>query len=771
MNLLKTITLISLCFLISGKVFAGFIEDTNFNDVAVPLAQSASAWGDYTNNGYWDLIMVGRDSEDNRRTILYKNNGTSFEKIEDHGLKDINLQSLHYGDVLWVDIDNSGTLDLVMAGYDGTGENVWIYKNNNGEFELVRKLTHLDAASVAAGDFNNNGFADLAVGSRSANEPILYTNDGEGFTREYVEFSTKFSAQDLMWADLNNDGWMDLVGIGQDEENASITVIYKNNSGESFEENISSGESAIIEEGFAQGTAVAGDYNNDGWMDLAMAGTTESGDATVIYTNQKTASISFSSGTFNLPGVYNSDLAFGDYNNDGSLDLAISGNGSTEPLLRVYSGSDTFNSYIEPDSNLGLHRGSVNWADYNNSKALDLVVTGEDDSETPHVKLFKNDVDSADYDKNNLPSKVEDFKTRYYDETLYIMWNDPPKADTETPKNGVYYNFRVGTSSGTDNLVSRSYGSPLMGNYLTKVTSDTIENISDRIILGEYKNIRAMDISGSDYYWAVQTIDTGLGYSWANPDYSGWSEQQVLIDTSPPVGYPSKPGIPGEFIYDKNIEFNLDWGTSRDPQTGIYGAYIEIEENGKIVESKELWEEGTSSTWGPEGSRIYMYEGDYNKSYRIRCKTRHGFTEPDLATETYKTGQFEGADDENVLWDPESQHYTHDGPHSGWSNWSETVTPVELLSVDNNFIRDPGPGRQAATIDYVVQEEGYIKLRVFNIMGELVKSLKEGYVSKGPGICNWYGVTQSGDTVASGTYFINIQLNGVEETEKVVVVK
>ncbi len=767
-------------FALPAYLFANFGEDTDFNSVAVPLAQSAAAWGDYTNDGAWDLITVGRDSEGERRTIIYKNNGSSFQKIENHGIRGIALENRHFGNIVWGDMDNSGTLDLVIAGHDGTGQKVWIYKNNNGYFNLMQELSDIGAGSVETIDFNNNGRMDLVVGPVSADsKPVLYINTAEEFVSKEAGFNTNISIENLGQADLNNNGWTDLIGIGQDEDDNPVTVIYENQDGESFKENISTGENNIIEEGFALGSLIAGDYNNSGLIDLVISGIVSrepDTPETVVYTNktQPGGEINFSSSTFSFPGVYNSNLAFGDYNNDGRLDLAVLGAEEeiTGPFhLKIYKGTDTFDSYIDIGNSVGvegLQRGAVSWADYNNSRALDLAVLGEDDTDDPVTKLLKNNVDSAPYDENNLPPQVESFATRYFDGTLYIMWNDPKVPDFETPTSGLYYNFRVGTSSGADNLVPMSYGSPLMGNYLTKVTSDTID-VPDRINVSNHRHVRAMNISGSDYYWAVQTIDTGLGYSWANPDYSGWSEQQVFVDTSPPVGYPSRPEIPGEFIYERDIEFVIDKGSSRDPETGIYGAYIEIEEDGEVIFSEEIWSEGEPPVWSETGRWMYNYRGEYNKTYRIRCKARHGFTEPSLATETYKTGQFSGESDEYVLWHPESKHYTLDGPYSGWSEWSGEVTPVELITVDNNFIREPGV--QFARINYVAEESGNIKLRIFNIRGELVKSLMDGYVKKGSGSKKWYGLTNTGHYAASGTYFVNIQINGSEDTEKIIIIK
>gem|GEM_PF-4261208 len=760
------------------------------------LGRSAAAWGDYTNNGYLDLVTIGRDSDGNRRTLLYENREGELKEAA-HGIKALDLGSEHFGGVVWADINNSGRLDLILAGMDEERErNVLIYENRMGDFSSFGKqeLTEPDerVSALALADFNNNGLLDLAVGTMNNDEPpMIYENRGGEFSLSEVQLEFGVGVNDMIWADLNNSGWPDLIVIGQgpDPERNPKTVIYENRGGSSFVEHVS-GEGKPIEEGFVLGSIAAGDYNNNGWIDLAISGECLEVDsllpstATVIYTNMSGDSsqegIKFSSSTLDV-GVYNSSLAFGDYSNNGYLDLALCGithddkdDEKSEIYMRVYKGPD-FEEYEESieSMNFGLQRGGAVWGDMDNSEFPDLAVLGEDhvDSDEADRKAFilRNTGDGSGFAPAAVSTST--MVSHYSDGKLYLMWDKPEGMGEHED---YYYNFRVGTSEGTDDIVPSRYGSPLMGNYITKATTSTfVDEYKDQVPgLSERDYVRVFEVSGNNYVWAIQSIDASLGRSWSDYEVdSGWSEEQVFIDETPPEGYPGKPNVPGEHIYEREIVFTLDKGSAEDPETGIYGAYIEVMEKDdrgeRVVQEKELSERGARKVWR-DGRAEYSFTGEYNKTYRLRCKARHGYG-ISLPTSTYLEGKPDGMSEDEWRWNPDSLHYTSEGPNEGWSEWSDPVTPVELTSTRNNFITVPG--EQETEVAVFAKSSGNAKIRVFDIMGGHVVTLLDEKIPAGNKVVGWDATDKNGSVVASGVYYINIQFAGEENTEKVVVVK
>src|SRR5205085_568333 len=129
-----------------------------------------------------------------------------------------------------------------------------------------------------------------------------------------------------------------------------------------------------------------GDYDNDGLLDLAIAGYNGSGAITKLYHNKSGSALC--SSRYSFPGVADSDLAWGDYDNDGFLVLAISGNTSSGGITKLYhnSGSGFVDSLY---SFTAVNVSALAWGDYDNDGLLDLAIAGYDGSGAI-TKLYHN---------------------------------------------------------------------------------------------------------------------------------------------------------------------------------------------------------------------------------------------------------------------------------------------------------------------------------------------------------------------------------------------
>ncbi|MBC8427629.1 VCBS repeat-containing protein, partial [bacterium] len=120
------------------------------------------------------------------------------------------------------------------------------------------------------------------------------------------------------------------------------------------------------------GSSVAwGDYDNDGDLDILLTGWTGS-RISRIYRNDGNDTFA---NAVSLTGVNNSSVAWGDYDNDGDLDILLTGwTGSTE-ISRIYrnDGNDIFTNVESPT---GVNNSSVAWGDYDNDGDLDILLTG-----------------------------------------------------------------------------------------------------------------------------------------------------------------------------------------------------------------------------------------------------------------------------------------------------------------------------------------------------------------------------------------------------------
>jgi len=78
----------------------------------------------------------------------------------------------------------------------------------------------------------------------------------------------------------------------------------------------------------------------------------------------------------------------------------------------------------------------------------------------------------------------------------------------------------------------------------------------------------------------------------------------------------------------------------------------------------------------------------------------------------------------------------------------------ETFSISNY----PNPFNPETTIKYALPKEADLKISIFNANGQLVVAIKEGYHEPGYYSVKWRGVNQSGQLLASGIYFVTMQL-------------
>src|SRR6185295_15953857 len=163
-----------------------------------------------------------------------------------------------------------------------------------------------------------------------------------------------------------NDGYLDL-GVAQ---NSGASQLWKN-SGDATN-SFSNVSAAAGWNSFLGSNAIGiawGDYDGDGYLDVAMA--YNSGvDETIVHNNQNGT---FTKTTFlNGTGDDNWSVAWGDYDNDGKLDLAVGGNGSVD-YVTLYHNEVTGFAKNKISSTLFNSQG-ISWGDYDSDGDIDLAV-------------------------------------------------------------------------------------------------------------------------------------------------------------------------------------------------------------------------------------------------------------------------------------------------------------------------------------------------------------------------------------------------------------
>ncbi len=256
------------------------------------------AWGDYDNDSDLD-IAVGNHFGAN---YVYTNNGDgTFSEREEFGSGDT-------WSVAWGDYDNDSDLDLAVGMW---GDNYLYINNGDSTFTEQQQFGSGETYELAWGDYDNDSDLDLAVGNYYASNR-LYVNNGDSTFTERQEFGARYT-RSLAWADYDKDGDLDLA-VGNSVEN----VLYFNNGDSTFTEQ--------LEFGIADTWCVRwGDWNNDTYPDLAVGNdvAVEPGRESYIYLNNQ-------DGTFDsllIGDDHMYSVAWGDYDNDFDVDLAVGVNG------------------------------------------------------------------------------------------------------------------------------------------------------------------------------------------------------------------------------------------------------------------------------------------------------------------------------------------------------------------------------------------------------------------------------------------------------------
>ena len=234
----------------------------------------------------------------------------------------------------WGDAEGDGDLDLAVAGDDSIDFVAKVYENDGGAFdgtEIATGLTGVYHCSLAWGDTDNDGDLDLAVAGFSSSGRVtkVYENDEGAFDgTEIATGLTGVAYCSLAWGDCDSDGDLDLAVAGE-TGSGYITRVYENVGGAFDGTEIATGLTGV-----AYCSLAWGDADNDGDLDLAVAGFSGSGRVTKIYENDGAGGFTEFPG-LDLTGVSHCFLAWGDAEGDGDLDLAVAGETGSGYITRV----------------------------------------------------------------------------------------------------------------------------------------------------------------------------------------------------------------------------------------------------------------------------------------------------------------------------------------------------------------------------------------------------------------------------------------------------
>jgi hypothetical protein len=600
-----------------ATVQAGYF--CQFKSIEPALAYAQVSFCDYNNDGWIDFAICGSTAADSpkRYTRIYKNIGGDFVLKQQ-------LTGINYGDVKWIDYNNDGFADLFIIGFTGSElvKKMYRYYPSSDNFvEDATAVSTITAVSsggptdiVDVGDYNNDGWLDLVIiGTGTTGSPLqpqckLYKNINGVFYQDN-DMSANLPAVAegcVRFFDYDNDGDLDIILSGN-TGTSFITRIYRNDT-----------TSYILVQsltGLRYSNIAIADYDNDGDLDFFIIGHTGAAGFTKLYRNDN--------GTFNDSGqsfgtaVWSGRTFFGDFNNDGWLDLIYCGTTGTDRVLKIYRNKNgTFELLPDDLSSSKVTYGSVSFADIDNDGDLDFLVTGRYTG-TPIVhitRIYKNRI--ADSNLGNKPNTAPSppdytqFSSSYTPTNRLLVLSFPNGSDIETTDpDGLYYNIRVGTQPSSNYYSPSYYANFLLGKYLRP--RKPAEN-------KQYVYLKNLP-PDTTIYWQIQTIDSGLRCS-------SWSQPSVVITSHPPAAVTTLTAKPG---YAKGY-IKLSWITPGDndwDEEIVNGKYsIKYSSVGEITD----WDNPPNPTYTitfstnivPLTQHCLMVRGlEYGATYYFRLKT------------------------------------------------------------------------------------------------------------------------------------------------------
>ncbi|MFQ5436598.1 MAG: CRTAC1 family protein, partial [Anaerolineae bacterium] len=278
----------------------------------------SAAWGDYDNDGDPDAFILAQSGA---RILLENNSDDTFTDMT--AAAGLAVQSQGAFSVNWVDFNNDGYLDIYTS--DG-----FLFKNNqDGTFSEVSPETGIGNSPYSGtswADYDNDGDPDFfSEDKQQRNDQGTFVDitDSTGIVP-----GANFGGN-LAWGDYNNDGYLDIYMTRGDFMSANL---YKNDGDGSFTDVTSS---AGV--GLAKAGAVAwADVDNDGDLDIFVTRPAVIDSPYVLFRNNGDGTFTniarlanmvrgawFPGNTGAQPGQ---GAAWGDFNNDGKLDLFVANN-------------------------------------------------------------------------------------------------------------------------------------------------------------------------------------------------------------------------------------------------------------------------------------------------------------------------------------------------------------------------------------------------------------------------------------------------------------
>lgn len=550
----------------------------------------------------------------------------------------------------------------------------------------------------------------------------------------------------------------------------------------------------VVTDQFESGGGSWVDLNKDGWIDLFVANGNIFNQNNALYINNRSGGfIKIFTGPVVNDGGSSIGGTFGDYNNDGNPDLFVTNRMFFKNFLYTGNGDSNFTKIISGNAVTdSANSNSSHWIDIDRDGDLDLHVInfqGNDylylNSGAPSFTLTK--IDTAAFLMDNAGFSISG------------VWGDF--------NNDGFPDLFVGNAGNQNDLIYKNNGNLT---FTQSVLSDGRATLGSS--WGDYDNDGDLDLFTANYLtqndylyrnsgapgYTFTRIDTGIvsndggssvGSSWGDADNDGDLDLFVANDgqasslylNSGAPDYAFTEVASGSIITDIRNSFGAVWADYDND--GDLDLFVANRMN--------------------QGNSLYRNEGNSNKWITIRCRgtasgktatgtkvrvkavingtpvwqcrevpAQTGYNSQNLVLH-FGLGNAAAIDSIRVEWTSGAttyftsqavdRHVTIDetGSIVGINN-SITEAPQDFVLYQNY----PNPFNPETIINYDLEVNSFITLRIFDIAGKEINSLVNAEQTAGR-----YSVIFNGKELASGIYFYKLETKGFSETKKMMLVK
>lgn len=460
---------------------------------------------DLNNDNKLDIVYGGGESFQVQHGGVRMNTG-DYGFVATQGIKELYMNNLVAGD-----LNGDGYIDLVQSGWDfWDGYNGVLMNDGNGHLEEMA-IDNATKPSPACGiaDVDNDGLTDyFFIGGNAADNFYIQKPD-RTFAKPVSKLALPEGFQDphVMYADFNNDKSVDLCILSSTKDGVYTKVWYNDGNGNFTETNV-----GFTEKG-TRGAMAYADVNADGYLDIVVGGRAlgeewdtpaeQGGQTVTLYLNDGNGMFvkhqDFSEYAFDN---VTRPIRFCDWNNDGYSDLILTGwnisHGNvsqTDVYLNDGQGNFTLSDIDLP----GVSESSIELADFSNTGKNDILISGNCNggyngftADRRIAVLCKNPVEKS----NAAPLPPTVLAANVTKNEVQLMWN--AGSDAETDAKSLSYNFYIRDLA--------------TGLYVVSPNADSVTG--ERRISGmgnAWMNLgwTLRSLPAGTYAWSVQTVDAG----------------------------------------------------------------------------------------------------------------------------------------------------------------------------------------------------------------------------------------------------------------------